>query len=64
MKTDCKHKWVKTPSGYMCQKCSAIVLDKDVIPVLGVILEDSDLQDETSKEEDDQASRQMDSTTQ
>lgn len=56
MKTDCKHKWVKTPSGYMCQKCSAIVLDivldKDVIPVLGVILEDSDLQDETSKEED------------
>lgn len=43
MKTDCKHKWVKTPSGYM---------DKDVIPVLGVILEDSDLQDETSKEED------------
>ena len=31
---------------------TAIVLDKDVIPVLGVILEDSDLQDETSKEED------------
>ena len=51
MKTDCKHKWVKTPSGYMCQKCSAIVLDKDVIPVLGVIL-DSDLQDETNNEED------------
>ena len=38
----------------MCirDRCSAIVLDKDVIPVLGVILEDSDLQDETSKEED------------
>lgn len=36
----------------MCQKCSAIVLDKDVIPVLGVILEDSDLQDETNNEED------------
>ena len=50
MKTDCKHKWVKTPSGYMCQKCSAIVLDKDVIPVLGVIL--ADLQDETNNEED------------
>lgn len=52
MKTDCKYKWVKTPSGYMCQKCSAIVLDKDVIPVLGVILEDSNLQDETNNEED------------
>lgn len=52
MKIDCKHKWIKTPSGYICQKCSAIVLDKDVIPVLGVILEDSDIQDKISEEDD------------
>jgi hypothetical protein len=52
MKTECKHKWVKTPSGYICQRCSAIVLDRDVIPALGTILEDSDLQDEISEEKD------------
>jgi Zn-finger protein len=39
MKNNCKHKWVKTSSGYTCQKCSAIILTKDVIPVLGVILD-------------------------
>lgn len=52
MKNNCKHKWVKTSSGYTCQKCSAIILTKDVIPVLGVILDSSEeLQEETDKEE-------------
>lgn len=49
MKSNCKHKWVKTSSGYTCQKCSAIILTKDVIPVLGVILDSSELQEETDK---------------
>ena len=42
MKNNCKHKWVKT---------SAIILTKDVIPILGVILDSSELQEETDKEE-------------
>ena len=54
MNNECKHQWVKTLIGYQCQKCSETKLDKNVICTPGVFIEDSELEEEIKKSQEDE----------
>lgn len=51
---ECKHQWIKTEHGYyQCSQCAAIVPNKSIIGVPGVIFEDVDLKDIDFEYEED-----------